>query len=51
MNAGVRALAVYNGELIAAGDFTMAGGVACNYIARWNGSSWQALFSGVKSTV
>lgn len=47
MNASVRALAVYNGELIAAGSFTTAGGVPANRIARWNGSSWQPLGTGM----
>ena len=42
MNGGVSALTVYNGELIAGGDFTTAGGVTCNYIARWNGSDLAA---------
>jgi hypothetical protein len=45
---GVRALAVLaNGDLVAGGDFTTAGGVACNNIARWNGSSWSPLGSGL----
>ena len=44
---GVYALTVYNGELIAGGDFTTAGGVPCSYIARWNGSDWQPLGSGM----
>jgi hypothetical protein len=43
----VRALTVYNGELIAAGAFTTAGGVTCNYIARWDGTSWQPLGTGM----
>ena len=44
---GVRALTVYNGELIAGGEFTTAGGVACSRIARWNGSQWQPLGTGM----
>lgn len=39
----VNALTVYNGELIAGGDFTTAGGVAAKHIARWNGVEWSAL--------
>jgi O-glycosyl hydrolase len=42
---------VYNGELIAGGDFTMAGGFPANHIARWDGSSWQPLGDGLDSTV
>jgi len=33
--------------LYAGGDFTVAGGVQANRIARWNGSSWSALGQGV----
>jgi len=47
----VYALTVYNGELIAAGPFTTAGGVTVNYIARWDGSSWQTLGSGMNRRV
>ena len=43
----VSALTVYNGELIAGGVFTTAGGVDASKIARWNGSIWQPLGSGV----
>ncbi len=51
-NPCLLALTVYNGELIVGGyDFTIAGGVPCNYIARWNGSNWQALGSGMDTTV
>jgi hypothetical protein len=50
VNGTVSALAVYNGELIAGGAFTTAGGVAANRIARWNGSSWQGI-AGLDNTV
>lgn len=43
----VYSLAVFNNELIAAGTFTNAGGVAVNNIARWNGSVWQPLGTGL----
>lgn len=43
----VQALAVYNGELIAAGSFTAIGGQSLVGIARWNGTSWQGLGSGL----
>jgi hypothetical protein len=38
-----------NGDLVAAGSFTVAGGVPANGIARWNGSSWSPLGAGVQS--
>ena len=34
-------------DLYAGGGFTTAGGIAANYIAKWNGSSWSALGSGM----
>lgn len=38
------------GNLYAAGDFTTAGGVACARIAKWNGSAWSALSTGLNNT-
>ena len=38
---------VYNGELIASGNFTEAGGVPANGIASWDGTSWAPLGSGL----
>src|SRR2546423_519254 len=34
------------GRLIATGEFTHAGGVACNHIAMWNGA-WNPMGSGL----
>jgi hypothetical protein len=36
-----------NGDLVAAGMFTHAGGVAATNIARWNGSVWSPLGGGL----
>ena len=49
MNDDVRALTVYNGELIAGGDFDVAGGVQAYNIASWNAltEAWQPLGSGI----
>ncbi|MFH1219416.1 MAG: hypothetical protein V1694_03075 [Candidatus Eisenbacteria bacterium] len=47
INGNVHALAVYNGELIAAGAFTRAGETAARNIARWDGSRWHALGAGL----
>jgi hypothetical protein len=48
----VFALAVLpNGDLVAGGYFTAAGGVSAENIARWNGTSWSALGSGTNSVV
>ncbi|MBM3960577.1 MAG: hypothetical protein FJ306_01535 [Planctomycetes bacterium] len=39
--------ALANGDLVVAGPFTAAGGVAAGGIARWNGSTWAALGGGL----
>jgi len=36
-----------NGDLYVGGDFTKAGGMAANRIARWDGRSWHALGDGL----
>ncbi len=38
----VRALAVHDGQLIAAGSFAVADGVVVNGLARWDGSQWSS---------
>src|SRR5580765_4860694 len=51
-NASVRAAAVdASGDLYIGGTFTGVGGVIANHIAKWNGSSWSALGSGMNSNV
>lgn len=47
----VRALAVYNGELIATGDFVRSGDQSrvLNRIARWDGSEWRPLGTGLNA--
>ena len=47
----VGALAMSGSDLYAAGFFTNASGVPANHIARWNGSSWSALSSGMNHVV
>jgi hypothetical protein len=41
------ALAMINSDLYAAGGFTIAGGIPATNVARWNGSNWSPLGSGV----
>ncbi|MFN5660596.1 MAG: GC-type dockerin domain-anchored protein, partial [Planctomyces sp.] len=43
--------ALPNGDLIAGGSFFSAGGVTVNRIARWNGSAWSALGTGMNNEV
>ena len=38
-------------DLYAGGCFTTAGGSAANNIAKWNGSSWSPLGSGMNGAV
>jgi hypothetical protein len=40
-----------SGNLYAGGAFTAAGGVPANFIAKWDGSAWSALSSGIDSYV
>ncbi|HZY10466.1 MAG TPA: Ig-like domain-containing protein, partial [Bacteroidota bacterium] len=43
---------VYFGEeLYAGGQFTNAGGMNASYIAKWSGSSWSSLWTGVDNPV
>jgi hypothetical protein len=55
MQARVLALTVFDDNggpaLFAGGAFTGAGGVAANHVAKWDGSSWTALGSGMNSAV
>lgn len=52
MNSYVSALSLdSSGHLYAGGQFTSAGGVTMNRMAKWNGSSWSALGSGMNNSV
>lgn len=48
---GVHALTVYEGKLVAGGNFTMAGGREALFVAAWDGSSWSTLDSGLNAEV
>ncbi len=47
MNNNVYALFNYNNTLVAGGDFTTAGGIAAEFVATWNGTSWVSLHSNM----
>jgi hypothetical protein len=55
VSGSVRALTGFNDgtgqALYAGGAFTTAGGVAANRIAKWNGTAWSPLGTGVNGTV
>lgn len=42
--------ALSNGDLVAGGLFTNAGGVTVNNIARWNGNTWSEFGEGLRAT-
>lgn len=50
-NLSVYSLAEYNGDLWVGGNFTSAGGLGANYIAKWNGSTWFSTGAGMNSQV
>jgi hypothetical protein len=51
MDNWVRTATVYNGDLIVGGQFWHADGVLARYIARWNGSEWSPVGSGMNALV
>ena len=52
INGFVNELAVSgSGEVYAGGNLTQAGGVAANYIAKWNGTTWSSLGTGASNGV
>jgi hypothetical protein len=52
LNGEVNAIAVDgSGNVYVGGFFTTAGAVTVNYIAKWDGSSWSALGSGLNNYV
>lgn len=51
LNENVADFAVYGGELVAAGEFTREGGAGGNHVARWDGTAWRRLQSGMDSRV
>jgi hypothetical protein len=36
-----------NGDLLAGGNFSTAGGVPASRVARWNGSAWAPIGTGI----
>src|SRR5262245_11638043 len=46
LDGEVRALAVYQGQLVAGGAFGVADSIPLAGLARWDGSAWQPLGDG-----
>lgn len=51
VNGNVNSLAIFNGNIIAAGGFTQAGSVNVMNIAQWNGTNWSQLGNGLNDSV
>jgi hypothetical protein len=52
VNSNVSALAVArNGDVYVGGDFTQAGGMAANNVAKWDGAAWSSLGNGAANGV
>ncbi len=51
VNGQVLDIVVKGTDVYAGGNFTIAGGVPANHIAKWNGTSWSALGTGVNGQV
>lgn len=50
-DGNINAEAVYQGDLVVAGSFRYAGGLAVNGIARWDGSRWRSFGEGFDGTI
>ncbi|MBA4387170.1 MAG: hypothetical protein C0404_04255 [Verrucomicrobia bacterium] len=46
-DSSVENVAVYRGDLIACGNFTVIGGTPASHIARWDGAAWHAMGQGL----
>lgn len=51
LNGNVQAMAIFRGDLVAAGNFTRAGGKEVGFVARWDGNRWHPLGSGTNSWI
>lgn len=47
----IRAMALYQGDLIITGEFKMAGNEVVNGLARWDGAAWHGYGSGLQGTI
>lgn len=50
-DGNVHALVVFEGNLIAGGQFVQSGNQIVNRVARWNGSSWEPMHTGMNGPV
>ncbi|MCD6116738.1 hypothetical protein J7K93_06975 [bacterium] len=50
-NGNISAVTVYGNDVYIAGTFSTVSNLNANYVAKWDGSSWYVLGSGMNSTV
>tara|TARA_R110001592_G_scaffold53477_1_gene163917 strand:+ start:1295 stop:2581 length:1287 start_codon:yes stop_codon:yes gene_type:complete len=50
-NEYVNCILKYNGELYIGGEFTQVGGLVASKVAKWSGTNWSTLGSGLNYTV
>ena len=48
-NDYVQAIAVHGGQTYVGGDFAIAGGAQANMVARWDGTEWASLGTGLRN--
>jgi hypothetical protein len=51
LNFDVNAVTVFNGNIVAGGKFTTAGGNSADHIATWDGQNWSPMGNGFSDTV
>lgn len=49
LNGPVHAIAAHDNKIYVGGNFSQAGNIAANNIARWDGENWQALGAGLST--
>ena len=47
MDDEIDTLIVYDGHLVAGGQFTLAGGVPTAHVAQWDGNLWSTIGDGI----
>src|SRR5262249_25769544 len=50
LDGRVWALATYNGDIVAGGDFRHSDSALATHVARWDGEAWQPLGGGVTNS-
>jgi hypothetical protein len=51
LNDVAKSMAIFNGELYVGGDFNVAGGKVVRKIARWDGTDWNTVGTGIHTNI